>query len=311
MLDTSKLTVAVELKKKDIVKKTITLAVTAALFIGSGNVQMGVKGEAPILKMDADVVIQDGSGCARNPLTNAALSDVKIRVKPMKDEMNLCPKVLYNTYFSWALKTGQDPEQELLEDFAMEIGDIRAKKIAEANEIMIWQGDTTLTGANVGNLKMIDGIIKQLEDYVDAGEDVIDLNGLGGTGVTNKLQLMALKMPAKIRKQDDFRLFVGEEVYDYYLMELANKNIYKPTDDTTLFGTTVKLQPVPGLNETGKVVAGRLQAFQLGLDQESDADDMKFSFSKETNQYYMDFYWALGVKVVQPDEVGYGEITLS
>ena len=93
-----------------------------------------------------------------------------------------------------------------------------------------------------------------------------------------------------------------------YTVALANANIYKPTDDFKLFGTSLTIVPTPGLNGSGKLYAIRLSNMQLGLDGEGDSDSAELRYSIENLQWYQDFQFAVGVAVVRPTEVGVASI---
>ena len=268
---------------KIIVSGVIGGSETAKELIDSGNVQFGVKGEANILKMDADVNIQSGDSCSgRNPLGDVKLSDAKIVVTPLKDTKNLCSRTLYNTHFAF---------EELNEKFAQFIMELRAKLIAGTNEKMLWQGDTDSTTIAL-NLRRIDGILKKLSGATAAT----------GADLVLKLQSIVSASDVDLMSNDDFYLFMGRDTYNSYRIALANKNIYQATDDNMLFGTTVKIKVVSGLNGTGKVVASRLSNFQLGLDLQGDSDVAKLKYDENSENWFQDFYYALGIGVAYADE---------
>lgn len=288
--------------KKEMAIKAVAESKTAKLLIENKAVQTGVKGSAAILKMDADVNLQDGSTCARNPLGNTNVTDKKIVVTPLKDEQNFCPKTVYNSYFSEFITSGQNPETEdFTPDFIKAAMDFRASKINLAVENLIWNGDTALTGSNP--LKYVDGIVKQT-----LAGSYVNLSSVTGATIVEKLQNIYLGMPAEVRTKDDFRIFIGEDLYGEYLVALANKNIFKPIEDMTLFGTTAKLFPTAGLNTDKKVIATRISNLQLGLDGEGEMDYADLKFSTETNQWYFDFHFAVGVSVIYPEQVGYVDL---
>ncbi|MBN9295379.1 MAG: hypothetical protein J0I41_00140 [Filimonas sp.] len=288
---------------QELATKAVVEAKTAKLLIENKAMQAGIKGKASILKMEADVNLQDGSGCGRNPGGNSILSNKDIVVTALKDEQNFCSKTLYNSYFVEAVAQGQDPESETLAPaFIKNIMENRAKKINLSVENLLWHGDTALTGTNP--LKWIDGIVKQ----VKAGS-YNDLSAVTGSTIVEKLQYVYLNTPVEVRMQDDFRIFVGEDMYADYLVALSNKNIFKPTDDFTLFGTTAKLFPTPGLNASKEIVAARISNFHLGLDGEAETDNATLRFSIETNQWYQDFHFAVGIAVIFPEQVGYVKLT--
>lgn len=297
-LNTAGLSEYVELHSKEIAAKAVGDAETAALLIANGDVQTNVKGKAPILKMDADATFQDGSSCGRSASGDVTLSDAQIEVAPLKDIQNMCPKSLYNTYYAYALKAGQDPESEGWDaGFADYVMKLRSSKINESVEKLIWQGDKT---DGTGNMQYIDGILIQ----ATVANGATDISN-SGSDIVAKLQQAFLKMPVAISSKDDFRIFIGKDMYNSYKLALANKNIYQPVDDFTLFGTAAKLQPVSGLNGTNKVVMSRLSNLQLGIDGSDETDNASFKYSQETTNWYMDFYFSVGVKVIYVSETGY------
>lgn len=280
----------------ELATKAISGATTAKLLIDNKSVQAGVKGSAAISKLDSDVTFQDNTGCARNPLGDTKLSNKRIYVSPIKDEQNICVKTLYDTYFAEMIGKGQSPEGEDLDaSFVKSIIDFRTSKIAYAVEQLIWQGDTSGTG----NLARIDGLLKQ----ATAASDKVSITVTGSDYVA-KLQSVYKAMPIAVRKSEDFRIFLGEDMYDNYLADLAAKNIFKPVEDLKLFGTSATLQPTSGLNDTNKVFAAKISDLQLGMDGTDDADKVEFRFSNETNQWYMDVHFAVGVSVVYSDQIG-------
>ena len=75
-----------------------------------------------------------------------------------------------------------------------------------------------------------------------------------------------------------------------------------------LFGANVTLQPTSGLNSTQQIVAARISNFHLGMDGQGEDEFADLRFSMETNQWYQDFHYALGVAVVYPAEVGFVDL---
>ena len=287
---------------KDMATKAVADAVTAKLLASAGQLQVGIKGKAAIVTLSQDVNLQDGSTCgARNPLGTTGLGNGFITVAPIKDESNICPKTLYNSYNAYAIAKGQDPRNEtLLPDFLRNIFELKAAELNLAVENLLWNGDTTITGTS--NLKYIDGILKQ----VLAGS-YIAISDTGAT-IVEKLQNVYSSMPVAVRTKSNFRIFIGQDSYDAYTIALANKNLFRLPGDYTLQGTSAILVPVSGLNGSNLAVAARLSNFQLGMDGDSEVDKVIMNFSVETNQWYVDYHFAVGIAVIFPSEVGYGSI---
>lgn len=272
-------------------------AQTAALLISSGNVQTGVKGSAAILTMDADVVLQDGSGCGRNPVGDVRLADKLLVVDAVKDQQNLCPKALKNTFFSEFAVKGTSPENGFDSAFVTKIMERRATKIQAVVEQLIWNGDKTLSS---GNLKWTNGILKQIAGV--AATTVV------GTSVWAKLQNFYIQQGIDIRRQADYRLFLGEDDYELYLMEMANRNLFIPADNKRLHGTLAMLEPVAGLNGKHLVVGTRLSNLRLGLDGDNETDKATLKYSDDNDVWMQDFWFSIGIKVIFTEEIGKASI---
>lgn len=291
--DISNLGSYVSANGKEYAMKAVASAKTAKALIDAKQVQFGVKGTAAILKLSSDVTLLDGSACSRTGNSSIALSNKNIVVKPIKDEANLCPQSLWNTFYADSISKGQVPQEELAADFANAIMNDRSIKIAAANEKLLWVGDTALTGAT--NNKRIDGILKQ------AAVSATTVVATGST-IVEKLQHVFLTTSVDVRNQEDFVIAIGEDTYANYNIAMAGKNIFQPTADGIIFGTTAKMFATSGLNGSGKAVATRWSNIQLGMDGEGDFDKAELRFSMETNNFYQDFKYALGVAVIFAEE---------
>jgi hypothetical protein len=290
---------------KELATKAVAGAKTAKLLIDNKSVTPGVKGSAKINKMNAGTSFQSGASCGRTASGSVTLTDKSVTVTPIKDIQDICPKALYDTYYANLIGAGQDPEGEDLDStFINGIMDFRASKIAEQVEIMLWQGDTAATTDNT--LKWIDGFLKQ----ITAASDEIALTPGTGTMIS-QLQAAYKGMPVKVRKQSDFRLFIGEDAYDAYLIELDAANKFRETSAFTLTGTTAQLEVTPGLNGTNKVVAARISDLHLGIDGIGDEDKATLKYSMETEQWYADFHFAVGVTPVFTDQIGIGALVIA
>lgn len=288
----------VENNRKEIAVKAVASAKFAKLLIENKRVISGVKTREAIRLMDTDVTVQDGSSCGRNPLGSTTLTEKFIDVKPMKDEQDFCAKSLRNTVFAEFLQKGQAPAEEISSELSQAIMDYRSAKISAKIEDILWSSDTAATGSTGMNL--IDGVKKQ----VGVGTAITAT----GSTIIAKLQSAYLQMPVVYRTQEDFRIFIGEDQYEEYLVALDNANSFRETNAGVLKGTTAKLFPTPGLNGSDKVYMTRISNFVLGMDGEGDQDYAEFKLSEETKKHYMDFHWAVGVKVITTTEVGVATI---
>jgi hypothetical protein len=284
---------------KEFIKDAVMGAQTVGILKNAGSIQFGIKGKAAVNTLSIDVNFQDGSDCGRNPVGSTSIGQAIIEVKPLKDEQNYCPKAYENKWTSEYLTKGQE-YSELL--FAQEFMTARAEKIAETNEKAIWQGNVSVTGST--NLNKIDGFVKQIK----AGAAVNASGSTTGSTIVEKLQGLFLAAPKVTSTSSDARLFIGTDMYQSYVMALANKNIYNPTADKTLFGATIKIEPVDGLIGTGFALVAKPQHLIYGTDMLGEEESATIEYSVETKQIYVDFHWAMGVKPVQTSEMAYSTI---
>lgn len=294
--DISGLQSYVDLNSLEIATKAVAGAETAKLLIENNSVQFGVKAPQAILRLDADVNVQSNTSCSRTAVGTTTLSNKLISVSQMKDAQNICPKVLQNTFYSVFLNAGQNPEGGVTAQLAEKITSYRATKLANWNENHLWSG---VSGTTASSYSFYDGIVKQIQVGSPFGLTY------SGSDVVAKLQKIYIATPVEVREQEDFRIFIGKDLYAQYLIDLSIRNIYKPTQDNALFGTPALLQPVSGLNGTNGVVSSRISNFHLGLDAEGDNDKCVMRYSMETENFYLDFYWAMGITVVYPEKAGY------
>lgn len=278
---------------REFVTRAITENDTVKYLNSIGALRVGVKGKEAVQILDAGVNIQTNANCGRTPLGDTTFSQAILEVLPLADFQNYCPKAFEKKWMSQYLTKGQH-YSELL--FAEDMMNVRASKIAKANEKLIWQGDTSLSDVN---LNKFDGVLAKLDD---AGVTAVDLSA--NTDIVAQLQTIVASADPDLLDSGDFAIFVGKEKAVAYQIALANKNLFREGDALKVYGTEISIVGVSGLSGTGKAVAGRASHLIVGTDLTSDLDTATLDYSVETKQFYMDFQWALGVTLAFPDEFG-------
>lgn len=124
-----------------------------------------------------------------------------------------------------------------------------------------------------------------------------------GADIVEKIQNICLEIDPKILAQDDFRLFMDHATYNQYLVALSRKNYYHPENAMTVHGLGTKIQLTTGLAGSDTIVATRLSNLRLGLDLVSDFENVKFMYSIETENYYLDIYFKIGIAIVEKSEL--------
>lgn len=312
--DISNLTAYVPQIDQNLFKFAVGGATTAKDLIAAGSVVFG-KGRTAIRKMDLDANFQSGDdSCARNPVGDITLTDTYMDIIRIKDEKNLCFQDLENTYFQLLTRGSIQPSEEgATPEFANEIVNLRVAKIAEVNEVALWIGFSGATsssshngisyGTDFANYNKFDGIIQQV-----AAGSPISMTFSGGSGIIAKLQNAFLSLPVALRSQADFRMAVGQDLYDTYKAALAStaQTIGVPTD-ANIFGTSAKFWVVPGLNGTNKIYGLRLSNLRLGMASQNDMDVVNLEYVKDSvfHGWTSDVYFSIGIKVIDVTEVGY------
>ncbi|MES2062731.1 MAG: hypothetical protein V4456_12475 [Bacteroidota bacterium] len=280
---------------KAFVIKSILESQTIKKLDAAGQFDSSAKGTQLVNLLDSDPIIQDGTACGFTPQGGAVLAQSELTVKDLKINEEYCPRDLERVWAKGELKAGQDYDEMV---FMADIADINSNKAALALEKMVWQGDTTLTGST--SLKMINGFVKQIK----AGA-YINLSGATGSTVIAKLQKVFALMPIEVTDAEDFRIFIGKDTYNSYVAELAEKNLFNPTTEFTLFGTIAKLEVVSGLNG-GHVVASRYRNLMAGG--EMTAVEFKSWYSQDDDDVKLSSRFSLGVVAIYPQEIGYAKV---
>ncbi len=284
------------------IARSILGVATIAMLTQYGSFDPTAKGSEAVMLIDTDVTIQDGTNCGRTPLGGATLGEAVLTVNPMKVNQDYCTRDLEKVWAVEELKAimkGQVYTEAL---FMTEIGNLNADKVALKLEQMIWKGDKTSADLS---LKRIDGFIKQIK----AGA-YVNLNVAGGDdglAMIPRLRKIFKAVAIEVSMAPDFRIMLGQDDYNQYIAELADKNLYKPNDDKTLFGTTAILVPLPGLNGTHVIVATRVRNLRAGGEMTEATFTQKYSV--ETELVYMDSRFSLGVVPIYLPEIYLGDYT--
>jgi len=273
--------------------KSILGGKTIEFLTEKGSFDPTAMGNTAIQLLETDVVWQDGSVCKLSELGSVALAQNVLVVQPIAMKFPLCARTLVKTYAVEDLKAKQRGENGFDDALFIEhIGDDVASKNQAEIEKLVWQGDKTKTG----NMKFIDGFLKQL------ATGTFDLSTITGADIVAELQNAYLAMPIEVRDQEDFRIFLGKEVYDKYKAVLAGKNIYQAVDDNTLFGTTAIFQIANGLNGTNKAVYSRARNLQTGGDLKST--ELEHWYSKDDDEVKVQARFSLGATAIYKQEIG-------
>lgn len=295
--DVSTLEAHVSGRGKEFAKKAVAGSKTAKLLMDNGSVVLGAKGDNQIPTLDVNADLQDGSVAGRNASGNTTFAEKLLKIARFKSQHNYRADDLYDTYLIEYVAKGQDPESETLDtDIINAIMERRGQKIAAAIETRLWTG-------TVGS-QLIDGILTQLA----SGTITVTAYEVGAT-IIEKLQSTFNDVPVEITEAEDFRIFVGPDTHRQYKSALWAANNFNQESQDTLAAYGAKFEVVPGLKGTNKAVFSRISNFKLGLDKEGDMTNASLKWSIENECWYMDFNFAIGVKVIFPEEVAVADLS--
>lgn len=297
-LDLTALTEYVDQNRDKLVGGLIAKAKTVQVL----EVQTGYKHKGTINILDTDVVLQ-ADACGRTPDGTTTVTQRELAVGAIKVEENLCPKDLNKYFLQHDLQAGSKDESIPFEEM---YADRKVMKIAAANEVLIWQGDTT-SGTN--NLSYTDGLLK----IIDAEATVIDGNpdDIASITVSNIeaiIDAMYALMPAEVVGSGEGAFFLGQDLFRTYTQALKNANLYHYSADNSEFeitvpATNIKMYGVAGLNGTDRIIAARTTNLVVGVDLENEEETFEMWYSKDDKVVKFDAAYKLGTQVKFPEEI--------
>jgi hypothetical protein len=300
-----------------LVKNSVFEARTQKEILALGNVRVGVKSSEAIGRMDTDVFFQDDSACGFNASGTTTFTQRTLTVGKVKVNEILCDKDLEPYYTQQALKAGGEYTTAA---FAADYTDQKAKKIAEAIEVALWQANATGSAGTNGLLNKFDGIKTII---AAAGGSVVNANTTGfygtpATGITsttiakNAINAVIKGLPAKIKGKDDVRIFCGWDVFAYLIQAYVDANLFhfapdaKIDDNSAAFtvpGTSYKVIPVHGLDGTDDIYAFRMSNIFLGTDLLDEENKFWIRWSEDDENIKFTARMKIGIQLAFVDEI--------
>lgn len=282
--------------------------------------QVGVKGETKINKMDVDVTMQDGSGCAWNASGDATFTQETIDAKQVKINMEFCPKDL-NSYY-WRTQMPAGTHQESL-PFEAQFASYLVAKVQDELEKVIWQGDAT---SGSGNLAMFDGLLIDAANFTDCN----GTSGSFGTALTGAIDInnvveaverIYVEAPSAAVAQNDFRVYLGVDKFRTLVSAIMNGNggasilsggaLQGSMDRADvdplriiLPGTNMEIVGVGGLDGLNKAVGFSSNNAYLGVDLSADSTNIESWYSQDDRKYRVAMEFTMGTGIAYKAEVG-------
>ena len=259
----------------------------------------GVKSYAALNILTSNVQFGDGSVCGWNEAGSSTLSQRVLETGQIKVNMAICDKTLLGKWAEYQVRiaAGQKNlpfEEDLMRDLS--------RRISNALEVAIWQGDKT---SGTANLNKFDGMIKLLSA---AGSGAI--SSTKPAGETTKIAAVKralLAMPAGTLTEDAV-IFCGTDFLRDYEQELVTANLFHfepgmDYDSIRIPGSRVRLIATVGLDGQNYLVAGQLSNFFFGCDLMDDSEKFEVWYSQDNREFRIAVEFNAGVQVAFPGNV--------
>ena len=275
----------VEQRKGDLLQKAV-LGFETRKYV---NLMTGVKYKEALNILSTDPVLQART-CGFDASGNVSFTQRVMTVAPYKVNMSLCEEELRKKWMNDQIivKVGG----EVLPFEEKEVNNI-INGVNEKLENLIWNATNASNG--------FDGFLT----IADAEADVIDVS----KGVSDYATAINVwkAIPGAIRRKAE--MFCGQDMLDSISQEITAKNLFHYTADEndentiTLPGTKVKLHGVPGLNESGRILAADPANLFYGVDMADDAETFDLWYSKDNQEFRLAIKFNMGAQVAFPDQI--------
>lgn len=288
--DVSALTDYVEVHKDELLVKA-TLGAKSFEYI---DIMPGVKHKDAIPVLDSTIELQDGSNCGWNPKGTDAFSTRTIEVHPIKVEKEFCWKDFRKKYANYQLQWEAGREKLPFEE---KVAESNLAKIQEANEKLVWQGDTSLgvTGF-IADVSTASASIKSAA--YDASSAVKTVDAIYG-----KLTSVMLKKGVNI--------FMAPSGFRKYVQEMnatccANQPVIDANQETLKYvgDSRVTLIPVEGLEGKSLMIFATPDALVYGTDIENADNVYRMFYMEKEDMVGFRVLYEAGTALRWPDETG-------
>lgn len=260
------------------------------------DIMLNVKGKEALNYLDSEVVLQGGA-CGWNPQGSDVFSQRFIEVHPVEVEKEFC----YFDFQKYVINEQMKFQagRETLGSWEEKIALSNVEAIRKAVDEMVWKGNS---GASVTGL---------LADAAEASAATVSFAS-GDTAVAKIDALVAALTPAMLAK--GVNIYMSFTDFRNYVLEsnstcCANKPMLDAASDEITYAgdSRVKLIPILGLEDTGKIVAATADALVYGTDLEGSETAYRWTFDEKENKFLFYVLFNAGTAIRFPDEVIIGE----
>lgn len=229
-----------------------------------------VKSKIKLAYSDLGNILQ-ADDCSFSATGEGTLNQKTMEVCDLKVNLEYCATTFEANYLSLQLRAGSNNEEVMPASYAEFVVDYVAEKVASDLEITMFKGDTATASYP---LNLCDGLVKQLL----ADSDVIDVTATASTitsaNVVGELNRVLEAVPAQVRNQPNFKIFVSQEIaFTYKQAQASTQGGLFLVGDKELNYLGYRLIPTSGLTAKQMIAFNADKVFFL-TDLTSDWDEV-------------------------------------
>jgi hypothetical protein len=229
-----------------------------------------VKSKIKMAYSDLGNILQ-AEDCSFSATGEGSLNQKTMEVVPVKVNLEYCATTFEANYLSMQLKAGSNTTEAIPASYAEFVVDYVAEKVSADLEKVLFQGDTATASYP---LSLCNGLVKLLK----ADGDVIDVGATSSaiiaTNVIGELNRVLEKVPAEVRSQANFKIFVSQEIaFAYKQAQAATTGGLFMVGDKELNYLGYRLIPTSGLLAKEMIAFNSDKVFFL-TDLVSDFDEI-------------------------------------
>lgn len=229
-----------------------------------------VKSKIKLAYSDLGNILQ-ADDCSFSATGEGSLNQKTMDVCDLKVNLEYCATTFEANYLSLQLRGGSNNDEVMPASYAEFVVNYVAEKVSADLEITMFKGDT---GTSSYPLNLCDGLVKQLL----ADGSVIDVSATASTitsaNVVGELNRILEAVPAEVRNQPNFKIFISNEIaFSYKQAQAATTGGLFLVGDKELNYLGYRLIPTSGLSAKQAIAFNSDKVFFL-TDLTSDWDEV-------------------------------------
>jgi hypothetical protein len=229
-----------------------------------------VKSKIKLAYSDLGNILQDDD-CSFSATGEGTLNQKTMEVCPVKVNLEYCVNTFEANYLSLQLRAGSNGEEVVPTSYADFVVNYVAEKVSADMEKVLFQGNSATSSYPYS---LCDGLIKKLQ----ADGDVIDVSATASTisssNVIGELNRLLAAVPAEVRAQTNFKIFVSQAIaFAYKQAQAATTGGLFMVGDKELNYLGFRLIPTSALTDKQMIAFNSDKVFFL-TDLTSDWDDI-------------------------------------